>query len=98
MAFKVVWTPQATRQLAELLDYLETHFAPDACRMLLDEVMRSINYICNFPGIGVRSSSYSDVRRVQVNHKYALYYLVLSEDIILLNLFDMRADPAKNKR
>jgi len=60
-------------------------------------VEKRLETLSVFPNIGIPSIKEPDVRSIVVTIHNRLYYRVSVTHIEVLNIFDIRQDPAKNK-
>lgn len=90
MAIEVIWTPLATKNLAEILAYLESEWSLKIAEGFIKELHYQIKIISAYPEIGIQSSKNTLVRRVLVTKHNALYYMVENQKLVLLNFYDTR--------
>jgi plasmid stabilization system protein ParE len=56
-----------------------------------------VGQITSHPHIGIRSFIADDVRSVLITRHNRLYYRISEQTIEIINIFDTRQDPLKNK-
>jgi plasmid stabilization system protein ParE len=94
----VIWTPEALRQLGDVLDYL-AEVAPDYGDALAIEIDDAVDSLARFPQMGrvVPELSREDVRELIIDN-YRLVYVVRPDGIRLASLFHAAMDVAKRMR
>jgi plasmid stabilization system protein ParE len=102
MAYDVIWTPNAARDIANVLEYVTSKQSKAVANLLFDDVMKGVDILCLFPDIGMNIAPGTDVRRIKVQENYAMTYAKIETHIVLLNIFDLRGpgnpDNRKKKR
>ena len=84
---KLWFTPRATRDLAEIAEYLRTR-NPSAARAVRDAILRSLQNLALFPAIG-RPQNVEGVRKlVTPKYRYLIYYVIDegAEEIVILTI------------
>jgi len=84
---KLRFTPRATRDLAEIAEYLRTR-NPSAARAVRDAILRSLQNLALFPAIG-RPQNVEGVRKlVTPKYRYLIYYVIDegAEEIVILTI------------
>jgi len=72
---KLRYTPRATRDLADIAEYLRTR-NPSAARAVRDAILRSLQNLALFPAIG-RPQNVEGVRKlVTPKYRYLIYYVI----------------------
>jgi len=90
MALEISWTPRATRDLANLLEYLSFEWSQAVVSAFTLELEFQIDLIRSFPELGVASRRNPLIRKILVSKHNALYYMVDGTHILILNIFDTR--------
>jgi plasmid stabilization system protein ParE len=90
MEIEIIWSPSATRNLAEILIYLESEWSVKIAEGFVKELENQIELIRAYPEIGIQSSKNNLVRRILITKHNALYYMFENQKIILLNFYDTR--------
>jgi plasmid stabilization system protein ParE len=98
MAYKIIWTENATDEFLEILSYLEEEWSIGISENFIIEVYSKIDLIAKMPLIGIKSVTYLNTRRILVTKNIALYYKIKvdTNTIDLLNFFDLRQSPERN--
>jgi len=84
---KLRFTPRATRDLAQIAEYLRTR-NPSAALAVRDAIVRSLQSLTLFPAIG-RPQSVEGVRKlVTSKYRYLVYYMIDegAEEIVILTV------------
>ena len=84
---KLRFTPRATRDLAEIAEYLRTRH-PSAALAVRDAILRSLQKLTLFPAIG-RPQNVGGVRKlVTPKYRYLVYYMIdkEAEEIVILTI------------
>jgi toxin ParE1/3/4 len=84
---KLRFTPRATRDLAEIAEYLRTR-NPSAALAVRDAILRSLQNLTLFPAIG-RPQDVQGVRKlVTPKYRYLVYYMIDkgAEEIVILTI------------
>ena len=84
---KLRFTPRATRDLAEIAEYLHTR-NPSAALAVRDAILRSLENLTLFPKIG-RPQNVEGVRKlVTPRYRYLVYYMLDegAEEIVILTI------------
>jgi toxin ParE1/3/4 len=84
---KLRFTPRATRDLAEIAEYLRTR-SPSAALAVRDAILRSLQNLTLFPTIG-RPQDVTGVRKlVTPKYRYLVYYMIdeSAEEIVILTI------------
>ena len=94
----VIWTPEALRQLGDILDYL-AEVAPDYGDALSIEIEEAVDSLARFPRMGrvVPEFSRDDVREVIIDN-YRLVYLVRPSAVHIASMFHGAMDVARRIR
>ena len=97
MAYKVVYKKRFTNKLLKLLDYLEQEWNSKVANAFLTRLDKRIDTLKKQPFIGKPSSSNPDIRTVLISKHNHLYYKFTNSTLIILNMYDTRRNPKKNK-
>ena len=93
-AKRVIWTPEAEEDFRRMTGYLIDHWAGVVSDQFADAILKTVDRLRHMPYSGVGSEGLSSVRQVVIKPYCKLYYTVVSEVIIILNLKDSRQRPA----
>ena len=91
---KLRFTPRATRDLAEIAEYLRTS-NPSAALAVRDAILRSLQKLKLFPAIGRRQDVEGVRKLVTPKYRYLVYYMIEegAEEIMILTI----QHPARNR-
>ena len=84
---KLRFTPRATRDIAEIAEYLHTR-NPSAALAVRDAILRALHNLALFPAIG-RPQNVEGVRKlVTPKYRYLIYYVIDegAEEIVILTI------------
>jgi len=96
MACEIVWTEIAKEDF-EILIKQNLEFSSVAqAEKLVDQTYERLETLRRFPESGQRSEKIHFVRRFLINPKTAIFYRIMGEQVVLLNLIDLRSDPKNN--
>ena len=96
MALEIEWTPNARKDLLEIISYLQQEWSDGIAENFVIECYSKINLIAQFPHMGTASEKLKAVRRISITKHNALYYSAEKSTIILLDFFDTRQHPDKS--
>jgi toxin ParE1/3/4 len=84
---KLRFTPQATRDLAEIAEYLHAR-NPSAARAVRDAILRSLQNLTLFPEIGRRQNVEGVRKIVTLKYRYLVYYMIDegAEEVVVLTI------------
>jgi plasmid stabilization system protein ParE len=97
MDYEVEWTDDFEKQFRKIIEYLKVEWSEQAALEFSETFLNLLELINTHPYISVESHKYKSVRRILVTKQNVLYYRVKGNTIYLLELFDTRQDPSKNK-
>lgn len=93
MAYQIVWTENALKDLEKIIDYLLREWSAEVAQKFVDTLDQSLEFLLVAPYIGKPSEKIGGVRQILVTKHNKLFYQVIDDDIILLDFFDTRQDP-----
>ncbi len=88
MAFEIKWTPAAKENYHAIVSYIYDEFGADSAEKFTDELQTRLQYLEKFPFIGRQHSSLSAVRQLVISKHQMLFYTVLEDSVIVLNVID----------
>lgn len=97
MALKISWTENALADYKQVLDYLHDEWPVSVTTAFINNFQSRIETLLAFPDIGIASSKITGVKSIVLTKHNKLYYRVTDEQLYILNIFDTRQDPEKNK-
>jgi plasmid stabilization system protein ParE len=97
MALQIKWTENALEDYRLVVEYLLKEWSVDIAAKFVDIVEKRLDTLSAFPLIGIKSEKEDTVRSVVITKHNKLYYQVSDKSIVILNIFDTRQHPQKNK-
>ena len=94
MAKKIIWTPQAEKTFAAVVDYLQHHWSDREIQTFIERVNSITEHIKRHP-LSYRSAGKEDVREALITKHNLLLYRVSGETIYLLYFWDTRKNPER---
>ena len=84
---KLRFTPRATRDLAEIAEYLRTR-NPSSALAVRDAILRSLQNLTLFPAIGRPQDVQGVGKLVTPRYRYLVYYMIDegAEEIVVLTI------------
>jgi plasmid stabilization system protein ParE len=97
MDYEIEWTNDFEEQFKGVIKYLKNEWSEKAALEFSETFLSLLTLINTHPYISIESAKYKGVRRILVTKQNVLYYRVEGNTIYLLELFDTRQNPTKNK-
>jgi len=97
MAYKVVYKKRFYNKLSALLNYLEANWSEEIAQQFLQKLDKRIETLKGQPYIGGPSQTIKGVRGILITKHNKLFYKITNDTIIVLNMYDTRINPKKNK-
>ncbi len=97
MAYKIVWTDTASEDFESIINYLLINWSLDVVLEFDVIAKRKVHTISQQPFIGNISKIDANVRSILITKHNRLFYRISSNQIEILNIFDTRQHPNKNK-
>jgi plasmid stabilization system protein ParE len=97
MAYKIEWTDDALEDMRKVLEYLVNHWSYKTADEFEEITLSRLDTLADSPLIGITSSANKAVRSILLTKHNKLYYQISENLIIVLNIFDTRQNPSKNK-
>lgn len=97
MEKKIVYTKNFERSVNSTKDWLEKQWSFEVAEKFILELYELIDLISAQQKIGSVSHKKKQVRRILLSRYKRIYYRVNKKTITLLDLFDTRQNPEKNK-
>jgi len=96
MAYKIIVTKKIEKSAAKVSQWLRNEWSIKSSNQFEKRLIETISEIILNPGIG-RQSSKKNVRSLSVTKHNRLYYKISKTSIILLDLFETKQSPTRNK-
>ena len=97
MAYAIEWTDEALEDMRKVIEYLVTHWSYKKADEFEEITLSRLDTLVDLPLIGVISTANQAVRSILLTKHNKLYYQISGNLIIVLNIFDTRQNPSKNK-
>ena len=97
MAYKIVITENFEKTIAVTFRWLELVWSKQSADKFEIKLRAAIKRIEINPSTGKLSNKIPNMRSVPVTKHNRIYYSIVSDTIILLELFETKQNPAKNK-
>ncbi|TAE38262.1 MAG: type II toxin-antitoxin system RelE/ParE family toxin [Runella slithyformis] len=88
MAFEIVWSPNAEEDLHSVLNFLMEEWSDTFAETFSEKLFKVLNLLENHPYIGMTTDEFSSIRSIAVTRQYALYYMVLRNEVVIVNLLN----------
>ncbi len=96
---RVIWLPQAKRQLRLIAGYILREFGQKARNEFIQEVHRANNLLADNPNMGAVETLLADrtieYRSYVVNHLNKIIYFIKDDHIEVADFWDVRREPKK---
>lgn len=96
MAYEIVIKKRFTNKVVKTLTYLEKEWSLKVASDFLLKIDRRIDQLKKQPLIGSPSQKIQDVRGILITRHNRMFYKIVGEKIIILNMYDTRMNPKKN--
>ena len=97
MALQIEWTPNALQDYEQVVNYLLKEWSIKAAADFIQKVEDRVYNLSMVPNVGIASIKDPPIRSVLITKHNRLYYQTKSGKIIILDIFDTRQNPQKNK-
>ena len=97
MAYEIIINKRFTNKLLNVLDYLEGEWGSKVAHTFLDVVYTRIYLLQSHPHIG-SLTSINNVRSTSITKHNRLYYKIVDNKVVILNLYDTRKKHRSSKR
>ncbi len=95
--YRIRWTDNALKELAETIAFLETNWTEKELRKLSNALDKTLNLISQNPYLFQSSDFKKDIRRAVILSLNSLYYRIKDQDVEILSFFSNRQKPTKRK-
>ncbi len=96
MAYEVIIKKRFIKKVLNVLTYLEKEWSAKEAEDFLAKVEYRVAIIQSQPFIGLPSEKVKGVRGILITRHNKMYYKVSGKQIIILNMYDTRQNPASN--
>jgi len=92
---KIIWSQRALDELDSITDYLFTHWGEEIASNYMKRIDTLISHILDIPRMYPESRVKKGVRRCVISKHNTLYYMLMSDGVEIITVFDNRQDNAK---
>ena len=96
MAYQIIPKKLFTKKVSKVLQYLEREWSHEIAQEFLRKIDKKFDILSKQPMVGRKSKKYKNVHGIIITPHNKMYYRIQDNKVIIINLFDTRADPAKN--
>jgi plasmid stabilization system protein ParE len=97
MAYKVIVNKRGAKRLMSIIDYLKENWGETVTDDFFDKVEKMLLLLEDSPFVGAPSNKDPSVRRILITKHNRMYYRVKGNTVFILNFFDTRQHPKKNR-
>lgn len=97
MAYTLLVKKRFTRKIISLLQYLEKEWSKKIALEFEEKLYKRMEQLISHPYMGTPSSSIKGVRSLLITKHNRLYYRIKGNKIEIMNLYDTRRNPKKNR-
>lgn len=97
MAYEIIYKERFTQKLFKLLDYLKREWSERVADKFINELLERLKTLSTQPFIGAPSTKIKSVRSILITKHNRIYYRIKDNQIEVLNLYDTRINPKKNR-
>jgi plasmid stabilization system protein ParE len=90
MARKVIWAPEALKDLADVLQYLLETYAESVSEKFTQAVEEQIEIISIYPELGLSSARQPKIRKALITEHNAMFYSLEADVILIRKIIDTR--------
>jgi len=95
MALTIRWSTRADIKLDQLIIYLETEWGENVVKAFMRKLYDFLEILSEFPEIGAMQYPEKQIRGFALTKQVSIFYRIDDNQIVLLDIFDNRSDPAK---
>ena len=95
--YRIRWTDNALKELAETIAFLETNWTEKELRKLSNALDKTLNLISQNPYLFQSSDFKKNIRRAVILSLNSLYYKIKDQDVEIISFFSNRQSPTKRK-
>ena len=95
MALIIRWSTRADIKLDQLIIYLETEWGENVVKAFMSKLYDFLEILSEFPEIGSMQYPEKQIRGFALTKQVSIFYRIDDNQIVWLDIFDNRSDPAK---
>ena len=96
MAYQIVWHDNAKEDLRDILNYLLDNWSDEVAEKFNDALFGKLQSLERNPFIGIASRQVISLRKLLIVPQSYLYYTVIKDQIVVMNIVDTRKNPESN--
>lgn len=97
MARSIVWTSRASNKFDQIIEYLEVEWGSALARQFVSRTYSIIDLLVEWPNLGKNEHKQFQIRGFSLSKYNRIFYRVSNTEIIILNFFDNRQNPANKE-
>jgi plasmid stabilization system protein ParE len=97
MVYEITFKKRFQNKLEKLLNYIEREFGLLVAQRFAKQLDKKLLTLQQQPSIGKPSLYISNIRSIHAGKYNRLYYRIESNKIVILNIYDTRINPKRNK-
>jgi plasmid stabilization system protein ParE len=97
MVYQIIFKKRFQNKLEKLLNYIENEFGLLVAQKFAMQLDKMFLTLQQQPSIGKPSLYIPNVRSIHAGKHNRLYYRIESNKIVILNLYDTRINPKRNR-
>ncbi len=97
MALDIFWSKKAEKRFDSIISYLEVEWGTNTTKLFVKKVYDFLDLLSEFPEIGTIENKELNIRGFVIVKQLTLFYQIREDRIILLNFYDNRQRPKKQR-
>lgn len=97
MALQIEWTQNALQDYEQVVNYLLKEWSIKAAADFINKVEKRIYNLSLLLNLGIASIKYPYIRSILITKHNRIYYQTKTGKLVVLDIFDTRQNPQKNK-
>ena len=97
MVEEIRWSKNAIQEYRNVVDYLLVEWNEDIALRFIELLEHKMQIIAKHPFTGLCSKNNPDIRSVSITKHNRLYYKITKDWLEIVNIFDTRQHPDKDK-
>jgi plasmid stabilization system protein ParE len=97
MVYKIIFKKRFQNKLQQLLEYIEKEFGLLVAQRFARQLEKKLIVLQQQPFVGQPSVYIQNIRSIHAGKHNRLYYTIEGNKIIIINMYDTRINPKKNR-
>ncbi len=97
MALTIRWTERASRQFDDIKAWIGETQGDDRLSGFVKQVFKIVDLLSEFPEMGMLEEKQKGIRGFLVSRHHRLFYRLLSNELIIIAVYDQRMDHRSRK-